>query len=58
MPALIDSRPPIVNVIDDLIGLIERDGDCLPEVETARITLAVLLAITESAANDGLRIEV
>jgi predicted dehydrogenase len=58
MPALIHSRPPIVNAIDDLIGLIEHDGDCLPEVEAARTTLAVLLSITESAANDGLRVEV
>jgi predicted dehydrogenase len=57
-PAAIDSKPAIANAIADLIELIEHDGDCLPEVHTARTTLAVLLAITKSAASNGVRVAV
>jgi predicted dehydrogenase len=55
-PAAIDSKPAISNAIADLIESIETNSDPLPTLHSARTTLAVLLAITESAANNGSRV--
>ncbi|MEJ7838649.1 MAG: Gfo/Idh/MocA family oxidoreductase [Thermomicrobiales bacterium] len=55
-PAAIDSKPAISNVIDDLIEMVETDGDPIPGLVSARTSLAILLAITDSASSNGLRV--
>lgn len=56
LPRVIDAKPAISNVIDDLIAMIEHDHDPLPNLLEARKTLEVLLAITESASQQGVRV--
>ncbi len=46
----------IVPAITSLVTLIEHDGDSLPSLMDARTTIAILLAITESASRQGIRV--
>jgi predicted dehydrogenase len=50
--------PAIILVIETLLDRIAHDGDCLADLQEARATLAVLLAITESAAQQGTRVRI
>jgi predicted dehydrogenase len=50
--------PAIVPAIETLLDRIERNGDCLAELQEARTTLAVLLAITQSATQEGARVRI
>jgi hypothetical protein len=43
-------------VIDDLVAMVETGGDPLPNLREARLTLEILLAITESASRHGERV--
>ena len=56
LPRVDGGAPAIVNVIDDLVTMVETDGDPLPNLREARLTLEILLAITESASRDGVRV--
>jgi len=58
LPLQGDSRAGMVVAIEDLISLIEQDGDGLAALYAARTTLAVLLAILQSADRDGARVAI
>lgn len=58
LPLQGDSRAGMVVAIEELISLIEQDGDGIAALRAARSTLAVLLAILQSADRDGARVAV
>ncbi|MEZ4497170.1 MAG: hypothetical protein R2845_10420 [Thermomicrobiales bacterium] len=47
----------MVQAIDELVGLIEQDGDGVQALREARTTLELLLAVLVSADQGGARIE-
>ncbi len=58
LPLQGDSRAGMVVAIEELTSLIEQDGDGLAALYAARTTLAVLLAILQSADRDGARVAI
>jgi len=56
LPLQADSRAGMVVAIDDLISLIEQDGDGVIALKEARITLELLLAMLHSADRGGERV--
>jgi predicted dehydrogenase len=58
LPLQGDSRAGMVVAIEELTALIEQDGDGIAALRAARTTLAVLLAILQSADRDGARIAI
>ena len=57
LPISADSRSGMVQAIDELVGLIEQDGDGVQALREARTTLELLLAVLVSADQGGARIE-
>jgi predicted dehydrogenase len=56
LPILADARAGMVQAIDELLALIEHDGDGLKALHEARTTVQVLLSILVSADRRGARI--
>jgi predicted dehydrogenase len=56
LPLQADSRSGMVVAIEELISLIEQDGDGVIALKDARVTLELLLAILHSADRGGERI--
>jgi hypothetical protein len=56
LPLQADSRSGMVQAIDELVGLIEQDGDGVKALYEARTTLELLLSILISADRGGARI--
>ena len=56
LPLQADSRAGMVVAIEQLIDLVENDGDGVAALRAARTTLTVLLGILESADRGGARI--
>ncbi len=57
LPIQADTRSGMVQAIDELVALIEQDGDGVKALHEARTTLELLLAILISADRGGARIE-
>jgi hypothetical protein len=51
----VDSRSGMVQAIDELIALIEQEGDGMKALHDARMTVEVLLGMLASAARGGIR---
>jgi predicted dehydrogenase len=58
LPLQGDSRAGMVVAVEELIALIEQNGDGMAALRAARTTLAVLLAILQSADLGGARIAI
>jgi predicted dehydrogenase len=55
LPMEVDSRSGMVQAIDELIALIEQEGDGMKALHDARMTVEVLLGMLASAARGGIR---
>lgn len=57
LPFTAPSRAGMVTAIDDLIEMMEQDADGAAPLRAARSTLALLLAMLESASKGGAKVE-
>ena len=57
MPLQADSRSGMVTAIDELVALIEQDGDGVAALRESRTTLELLLSILISADRGGARVD-